>query len=1080
MEYLSKISYLIKKIPYIKNTESLLNINNILFSDNLSGSLKRIVAINLFQSGYNVFLPHKDILSAKKTKSELELLGFENSSVIFSSNPSDIHIPTQEEVLNLLINNKFIIITTYESLLTPIQSKVSFEKKLYKLKTNQSIDYYELTEILEIYGYIKETFVEQKGDYSVRGSIVDVYSFSQPNPVRIEFDGNEINTLRLFDIYNQRSFNLVDEYSIYLGEDKDTSINEFQFIFEFIENTVTIAEEQEILQLKLNDLQYSKFLIQRPLDFGAKSDNNLKSNSRQIPFINSNLDILKNELIKLSENNYQIFIVAEQESHSNRIKDLLVEYSKEIEDAFDEGKIKFEVFPLQEGFILPEEKLALLCEHEIFNRPFNIKSNYKKGVKGSPKKLINNIQKGDFVVHSDYGIGMFIGLEKIKLNDYPQEVMKIEYDNKDIVYVNVNYLNKVQKYIAKENATPNLSKLGSSEWKTTKQKIKKKIEESVKELIRLYSERKSSAGFQFSKDTIWQRELESNFYYEDTPDQIKVTDEIKADMESPNPMDRLVCGDVGFGKTEVAVRAAFKSVMDSKQVAVLVPTTILAEQHYNTFLDRLGKYPTKIRVLSRFIKKNVQKETLKELEEGKVDILIGTHRILSKDVKFKDIGLLIIDEEQRFGVMAKEKIRQLKINVDTLYLTATPIPRTLNMALAGSKDVSIIATPPLNRLPIITEISKFDIDKIRNVITTEMGRSGQVFFVHDRVKSIDKMAEYIKKQVPEAKICIGHGQMKADTLETILHDFLQKKYDVLICTKIIESGLDIPNANTIIINRADRFGLAELYQLRGRVGRTNKQAYAYLFVPSLNALTKTAIQRLQAFEEFAEIGSGFNLSMRDLEIRGSGNLLGTEQSGFINSIGFDLYLKILEETVSEVKEKDFKDLFKDKIKPSSLLTDTIIDVYLDYDIPVYYIESQDERLNYYTKIFNTYQLTEIDDLSYEIRDKYGAMPLSVEILLDMAKLKLLSSNAGFEKIEIGKSKTILTFPKRTHTIYYDNHFNKVLNLIWNNYKNTVKLIESKEQLKLKIEIEYKKYFEISDFLKSFFKETTRIINEKTN
>ena len=552
-------------------------------------------------------------------------------------------------------------------------------------------------------------------------------------------------------------------------------------------------------------------------------------------------------------------------------------------------------------------------------------------------------------MHEDYGIGQYAGLETIKIGETKQESMKILYAEGGVVYVNLNYLALVKRYSSNENLKPTLATLGSGEWLSTKAKAKKKIKEAARELIELYAKRKSAKGYQFSSDTIWQRELEASFFYEDTPDQAKASEDVKNDMEAQNPMDRLVCGDVGFGKTEVAVRAAFKAVQDGKQVGILVPTTILAEQHYNTFKDRLTQFPVRVAALSRFQTKKEQTEIIKLLEEGQLDVIIGTHRILSKDVKFKDLGLLIIDEEHRFGVAAKEKLRQVKVNVDTLTLTATPIPRTLNLSLLGARDLSIIATPPPNRQPIYTNVSTFDALKIREWIMNELKRNGQVYLVHDRVQSIDKLSDYIRRYVPEAKIAVAHGQMKPSQLEDVIHGFLNRKFDVLLSTKIIESGIDIPNVNTIIVNRADRFGLAELHQLRGRVGRSDRQAYAHFIVPSLSGITKKALRRLQAIEEYTEIGSGFNVAMRDLEIRGAGNLLGTEQTGFINDVGFDLYVKLINEAVDELKYQDFKEVFKSLPKIEER-TDPTIDTFFEIGIPVTYMPEQMDRLNFYTAL----------------------------------------------------------------------------------------------------------------------------------
>ncbi len=661
--------------------------------------------------------------------------------------------------------------------------------------------------------------------------------------------------------------------------------------------------------------------------------------------------------------------------------------------------------------------------------------------------MFASIKRGDYVVHEDYGIGKYVGLETIKIGDVNQESMKILYNEGGVVYVNLNYLSLVKKYSSNENLSPTLSSLGTSDWANTKTKTKKKIKEAARELIELYAKRKATKGYSFGKDTVWQKELEASFIYEDTPDQEKVTEEIKEDMEAENPMDRLICGDVGFGKTEVAVRAAFKAVQDGKQTAVLVPTTILAEQHYNTFKDRLVQFPVKTAAISRFLSKKQQTDILKQLEEGKLDVIIGTHRLLSKDVKFKDLGLLIIDEEHRFGVMSKEKLRSLKLNVDTLTLTATPIPRTLNLSLLGARDLSIIATPPPNRQPIYTYVSVFDVFKIKEWILNELKRNGQVYFVHDRVQSIDKLAGYLNKYIPGIRIGIAHGQMKPSQLENVIHGFLNRKYDVLLSTKIIESGIDIPNVNTIIINRADRFGLAELHQLRGRVGRSSRQAYSYLIVPSLSGITKKALRRLQAIEEFTEIGAGFNLSMRDLEIRGAGNLLGTEQSGFINDVGFDLYVKLINQAVEELKYQEFKEIFKTLPKPEER-TEPTIDTYFEIGIPETYMPEQVDRLNFYTGLFSIKSIQDLEELTEEMKDRFGPLPLLVQRLIGTATIKYYASYALFERIVIQRKNIFIILPKEEKEDFYKFRFIQLMRFVMDNFKDKVKFNQQKETMRL--------------------------------
>jgi len=657
--------------------------------------------------------------------------------------------------------------------------------------------------------------------------------------------------------------------------------------------------------------------------------------------------------------------------------------------------------------------------------------------------------------------------------------MKLQYNEGGVVYVNLNYLTLVKRYSSNENLVPTLSTLGTGEWDRKKTRTKKKIKEAAKELIELYAKRKATEGYRFGADTVWQKELEASFMYEDTPDQEVVTTAVKTDMEEENPMDRLVCGDVGFGKTEIAVRAAFKAVQDQKQTALLVPTTILAEQHFNTFKDRLTQFPVNVAMLSRFQTKKEQNIILKELEEGKVDVVIGTHRLLSKDIKFKDLGLLMIDEEHRFGVSAKEKLRSFKVNVDTLALTATPIPRTLNLSLLGARDLSIIATPPPNRQPIITNVSTFDILKIKEWILTELSRSGQVYFVHDRVQSIDKLADYLNKHIPDIQIGIAHGQMRPTQLENVIHGFLNRKYDVLLSTKIIESGIDIPNVNTIIVNRADRFGLAELHQLRGRVGRSTRQAYAYFIVPSLSGITKKALRRLQAIEEFTEIGAGFNLSMRDLEIRGAGNLLGKEQTGFINEIGFDLYLKMIDQAVDELKYEEFKEVFKTLPKHEKR-TEPTLDTFFDLGIPETYMPEQTDRLNFYTALYSIKNLDELEDLKEEMQDRFGSIPTYVNRLLLAATLRYYASYALFERIIMQRNVITIFLPKGEKEDYYKYQFVEMMRFISEEYKNQIKFEQKKEVMKLIVKNDFETPEKLLEYLIEFSLNVSKLFNNQTS
>jgi transcription-repair coupling factor (superfamily II helicase) len=793
------------------------------------------------------------------------------------------------------------------------------------------------------------------------------------------------------------------------------------------------------------------------------------------PVINSNYEVLFNVLSEYAVKNFEIIITAENDLQCSRLTELLSEIRTELGELIEQKKIRIETLPIKKGFVNKEDKFFLLTDYQIFNKPYRTKLPSAKKYKKSKAKSISSIKRGDYVVHEDYGVGKYTGLETIKIGEVNQESMRIIYNEGGVVYVNLNYLSLVKKYSSSDNLTPTLSTLGSADWANTKQRTKKKIKEAARELIELYAKRKATKGFSFSPDTVWQTELEASFLYDDTPDQSKVTEEVKQDMEAENPMDRLVCGDVGFGKTEIAVRAAFKAVQEGKQAAILVPTTILNEQHYNTFKDRLSQFPVKIASLSRFRSKKEQTQIIKELQTGGVDIVIGTHRLLSKDVQFKDLGLLIIDEEHRFGVSAKEKLRSFKVNVDTLTLTATPIPRTLNLSLLGARDLSIIATPPPNRQPIYTYVSVFNITKMREWIMNEINRNGQIYFVHDRVHSIDKLAAYLTKHIPEIKIGVAHGQMKPAQLEDVIHRFLNREFNLLLSTKIIESGLDIPNVNTIIINRADRFGLAELHQLRGRVGRSDKQAFAYFIVPSMDGINKKALKRLQAIEEYTDIGAGFNISMRDLEIRGAGNLLGTEQSGFINEVGFDLYIKLINEAVEELKCQEFKDIFKDLPQPEAR-TEPTVDTYFEIGIPAEYIPEQMDRLNFYTFLYSIKNAGEIEEIQEEIIDRFGPVPEKVKRLIATALLKFYASYALFERVIIQQKNIFIILPKGQKEDYYKEKFIPVMEYIMSRYKNNIKFSQQKEVLKLVIPNTFSTPEKVLEFLVKFSREVINVIS----
>ncbi|HVO74523.1 MAG TPA: transcription-repair coupling factor [Ignavibacteriaceae bacterium] len=1089
----------------------------------LFGSSKALFISSLAGFANQLVVLEPNNKAADEINVELSILGSTDLILFSEFKPEDI----QQKLAEISSKKKFILISTYELLNISFPEKEKIEKSVTSIQAGGDLTYDNILEYLNLLNYQKDKFVEAPGEYSQRGAIIDFWSFSERNPVRLEFNGDFLESIRYFDPDSQRSTDAAGPEGVTLA----ASINEitsgsFSTIFDYLDDPILLASSYELKNLSLKKTGLSSGLRKeslkvissnvddnifddefpeppqvekeegnesRPADWSSLEllqnsrakwileeeigDQRIELGFSEAPAINSNYEILFSKLKEYSGLDYKIIITAENEIQSSRLQDLLIEFNKDFAEMFDSGKVKIETLAIKKGFLHKDSRLLLLTDYQIFNKPYRSKIPHEKKFKKSKSKTFASIKKGDYVVHEDYGIGKYVGLETIKIGDINQESMKLLYNEGGVVYVNLNYLSLVKRYSSNDNLSPSLSTLGTTDWTNTKNKTKKKIKEAARELIELYARRKATKGYSFSPDTVWQKELEASFIYEDTPDQEKVTEEVKDDMQAENPMDRLICGDVGFGKTEVAVRAAFKAAQDGKQTAVLVPTTILAEQHYNTFKDRLVQFPVRTAVISRFLSKKQQSEILKDLDEGKLDVIIGTHRLLSKDVRFKDLGLLIIDEEHRFGVMSKEKLRSLKLNVDTLTLTATPIPRTLNLSLLGARDLSIIATPPPNRQPIYTYVSVFDVFKIKEWIMSEIKRNGQVYFVHDRIQSIDKLAGYLNKYIPGIRIGIAHGQMKPVQLENVIHGFLNRKYDLLLSTKIIESGIDIPNVNTIIINRADRFGLAELHQLRGRVGRSSRQAYAYLIVPSLTGITKKALRRLQAIEEFTEIGAGFNLSMRDLEIRGAGNLLGTEQSGFINDVGFDLYLKLINQAVEELKYQEFKEIFKTLPKLEER-TEPTIDTYFEIGIPEIYMPEQVDRLNFYTGLFSIKSIQDLDELTEEMKDRFGPLPLLVQRLAGSAAIKYYASYALFERVVIQRKNIFLILPKGEKEDYYKYRFIELMRFIMNNYKDKVKFNQQKETMKLIIPNNFESPETLIDFLIEFCKSLKELYIEE--
>ncbi|MCX7763000.1 MAG: transcription-repair coupling factor [Candidatus Kryptonium sp.] len=878
------------------------------------------------------------------------------------------------------------------------------------ISVGEKINYEHFVSFLAKSGFEKKKYVESRGDYSTRGSIIDVFGFIGEYPIRVEFLDDEIASIREFDIFTQRSLRNLNR-TIIVPKIRNANVEMIK-VSKLLDGSICVVEDKNLVVQAIDEnifdeIKCRKLINILRLETGDLSENVIDFSSKAQPFFNSSMTLFSDEASRLLKNGFEVYLLCDGKDQMERMRDLVEETM-----GFDEAmKVRFMEKSLNLGFILTKDRIAVFTEHEIFNR---IKARnflkYRK-FKGITLHELDMLKIGDFVVHVDYGIGKFAGLQKIKINGVEQEAVRLEYADDGVLYVNLNYINRIKKYRGEEGVVPKLNKLGSAEWERLKERTKDSIKKVARDLIWLYAKRSYVKGFKFSPDNYLQKEMEASFIYEDTPDQRRATIEVKQDMESEKPMDRLICGDVGFGKTEVAIRASFKAVLDKKQVAVLVPTTILAHQHYKTFTERLKNYPVRIEVISRLIPKAKQVKIVEELSRGEIDIIIGTHRLLSNDIRFKDLGLLIIDEEHRFGVEAKEKLRKMKVNVDTLTLSATPIPRTLYFSLMGARDMSIINTPPPNRLPIITKIITLDSPKFRDIVKNaiyyEVSRGGQVYFVVDKIAEIEDIAKFLKEIVPELKFDVVHGKMKPSAIERVMLKFLEQKFDILISTKIIEAGIDIPNVNTIFIYNAHTFGLAEIYQLRGRVGRSNRQAYAYLLIPPVETIGTNAIRRLSAIEEFTELGSGLNLALKDMEIRGIGNLFGKEQTGFINSVGFDLYCKILEEAVEELKAQEFKDIFKNEKKLKKKF-DAIVSVDLSIFIPDYYIDSDSERFNYYQKLYDAESLEEIEAIRDELEDRFGKPPEEVENLILVAKVKHLSEKNYIQRVEIGRDYVVVS------------------------------------------------------------------------
>lgn len=976
-----------------------------------------------FQNDLQNLLNREILLFPMSHKRPYEFTEIENANVLLRT-----------EVLTKISSAKdpFIVVTYPEALSEKVITKRTLSSNTLTLRKNESISLPDLQAFLSSCGFEKSDFVYEAGQYSIRGGIVDIFSFALDVPYRIEFLGNEIEDIRSFDPASQLSIEALDRIVITPNLQTAVLEKEYQSFLEFIPGTTRLwfkdvslttdliqksFERVEARYAEVTGKNSSTSVVLSPgqlyetgqqfrvscekffcIEFGKRFElpatKTFTFSSTSQPSFNKNFELLAEDLEQHSQKGFSCFVASEIPKQLQRLTEIFSEINPDI--AFTPLD-----FALREGFI--DRSLNVLCytDHQIFERfhRYHARERFSKS-KAMTLKELQAMVPGDFIVHIDYGIGKFAGLEKKEVNGRSQEFIRLVYRDDDLLYINIHALHKISKYSGRDGAVPVITKLGSQEWESKKSKAKSKVKDIAKELIALYAKRKKAPGFSYSRDSYLQAELESSFLYEDTPDQSRASDDVKRDLEQPHPMDRLVCGDVGFGKTEVAVRAAFKVIQDKKQVAVLVPTTILAMQHHRTFSDRLQGFGIHIEYISRFKTTKEITEILNRLRGGKIDLIIGTHRLVSKDVQFHDLGLLIIDEEQKFGVKVKERLKEFKVNVDALTLTATPIPRTLQFSLMGARDLSIIATPPLNRQPVTTELHTFNEVLIRDSVSFELRRGGQVFFVHNRVSDIEEVANIIHRLVPDAKIGIAHGQMDGPQLEKVMVRFINGEYDVLVSTNIIESGLDIPNANTIIINQAHTFGLSDLHQMRGRVGRSNKKAFCYLLTPPTATLSSDSRKRLAALEEFSDLGDGFKVAMRDLDIRGAGNLLGAEQTGFINDLGFDTYHKILDDAIQELKETDFRELFApDLQKQAELISqDCVIETDLELLIPEDYVSNITERLQLYARLDTIKDETQLLEFTHELEDRFGTMPQPVVELTDSVRVRWMAEKLGFEKI----------------------------------------------------------------------------------
>ncbi len=1074
--------------------------NKIQVSGLVGSSLSLVIAETFSTSELPFLLIFNDKEEAAYHLNDLEnLLGDQN--VLFYpgsyrrpyqiEETDNANVLLRSEVLNRINSRKkpALIVTYPEALFEKVVTRKELERNTLKIAVNDQLSIDFVNEVLFEYRFKRTDFVTEPGEFSVRGGILDVFSFSNDEPYRIEFFGDEVDSIRTFDVETQLSLEQVKKVSIIPNvENKMVDENRESFLKYIASKTVVFLKNEELFSSAIDNLfkkateafnaidseikrakpselfctsellkaQLSEFTTvhlknnKAPLLSGG-AGGGLSFSTKPQPSFNKQFNLLIENLNENTEKGYKNYIFCSSEQQAKRFHDIFEDAQQNVE--------QFEtiVFPLFQGFIDDDLKLVCYTDHQIFERyhKFQLKNGYAKK-QAITLKEITNLEVGDYVTHIDHGIGKFGGLQKIEVEGKMQEAIKLFYGERDILYLSIHSLHKISKYNGKDGKEPKIYKLGSDAWKKLKQKTKTRVKEIAFNLIELYAKRRTLKGFAFDPDSYLQAELESSFIYEDTPDQNTATEDVKKDMENERPMDRLVCGDVGFGKTEVAIRAAFKAVDNGKQVAVLVPTTVLAFQHFKTFSERLADMPVKVDYLNRFRTAKERKTVLEELKNGKLDIVIGTHQLVNKSVEFKDLGLLIIDEEQKFGVAVKDKLKTIKENVDTLTLTATPIPRTLQFSLMAARDLSVITTPPPNRYPVETHVIRFGEESIRDAVRYEISRGGQVFFVHNRIENIKEVAGMLQRLVPDAKIGIGHGQMDGKKLEDLMLRFMNNEFDVLVSTTIIESGLDVPNANTIFINNANNFGLSDLHQMRGRVGRSNKKAFCYFITPEYSAMTDEARKRITALEQFSELGSGINIAMKDLEIRGAGDLLGGEQSGFINEIGFETYQKILAEAIEELKDKEFKNLYEETEGPKkSFVKEMTIDTDFELLFPDDYVNNITERLNLYTKLNELKNEAELQKFEKELLDRFGEMPKEAEDLLNSVRIKWIAISMGLERLVMKQKKMIGYFVADQQSAFYQSAaFTKVLQYVQTHpQKVTMKEKQTRNGLRLLLTFE---------------------------